>query len=79
MQTQLQYQNMPSSDQNGDYVGQHNGKTYRCAAFSLFDICELTVCRLRVDQQPIRARMCGFGDKVRKLAQQSIVLAEVQN
>ncbi|KAF2630805.1 hypothetical protein BU25DRAFT_248150 [Macroventuria anomochaeta] len=50
MQPQILYRDMPPNDQNGDYVGQHNGKTYR----------------LRVDQQPIRARMCGFGDKDRR-------------
>jgi hypothetical protein len=35
---------------NGDFVGTNNGRTYR----------------LVVEQQPVRARMCGFGDKVRQ-------------
>jgi hypothetical protein len=34
----------------GDYIGMRNGRTYR----------------LIVEQQPIRARMCGFGDKDRR-------------
>jgi hypothetical protein len=45
------YRDMPPQESpNGDFVGHHNGKTYR----------------LRVEQQPIRARMCGFGDKDRR-------------
>ncbi|KAJ4983843.1 developmental regulator VelB [Stagonosporopsis vannaccii] len=50
MQSQIMYRDLPPGDQNGDYIGQHGGKSYR----------------LRVDQQPIRARMCGFGDKDRR-------------
>ncbi|KAF1929594.1 uncharacterized protein M421DRAFT_419383 [Didymella exigua CBS 183.55] len=46
----LMYRDMPPNDTNGDYVGNHGGKSYR----------------LRVEQQPIRARMCGFGDKDRR-------------
>ncbi|KAJ4370537.1 hypothetical protein N0V83_005058 [Neocucurbitaria cava] len=37
-------------DNPGDYIGERGGRTYR----------------LRVEQQPIRARMCGFGDKDRR-------------
>lgn len=45
------YRDMPPHESTSDgYVGHHNGKTYR----------------LRVEQQPIRARMCGFGDKDRR-------------
>lgn len=45
------YRDMPPQESpTGDFVGHHNGKTYR----------------LRVEQQPIRARMCGFGDKDRR-------------
>ncbi|UPX18081.1 uncharacterized protein EKO05_0008398 [Ascochyta rabiei] len=50
MQRTMVYQDVSPADQNGDYVGQQAGSTYR----------------LRVDQQPIRARMCGFGDKDRR-------------
>ncbi|KAF3005770.1 hypothetical protein E8E13_007192 [Curvularia kusanoi] len=49
MQPPIMYRDAPP-DPNGDYVGQHGGKTYR----------------LKVEQQPIRARMCGFGDKDRR-------------
>ncbi|KAL5121938.1 hypothetical protein ACEQ8H_000154 [Pleosporales sp. CAS-2024a] len=37
-------------DKQGDYAGIRGGRSYR----------------LRVEQQPIRARMCGFGDKDRR-------------
>ncbi|KAH7391867.1 velvet factor-domain-containing protein [Pyrenochaeta sp. MPI-SDFR-AT-0127] len=37
-------------DNPGDFVGQREGRTYR----------------LRFEQQPVRARMCGFGDKDRR-------------
>lgn len=80
MQRAPVYQEMPPTDQNGDFVGQQGGQTYRCASsVSIPSLCKLTKCRLRVDQQPIRARMCGFGDKVRQLAQQPIALVKVQH
>ncbi|KAF1360329.1 hypothetical protein EJ07DRAFT_116244 [Lizonia empirigonia] len=67
MQRAPVYQEIPPTDQNGDFVGQQGGQTYRCASsVSIPSLCELTKCRLRVDQQPIRARMCGFGDKDRR-------------
>jgi hypothetical protein len=34
---------------------------------SLENILTFVLCRLVVVQQPVRARMCGFGDKVRPL------------
>ncbi|KAL6708663.1 hypothetical protein ACN47E_002359 [Coniothyrium glycines] len=39
-----------AGDNPGDHVGTRSGRTYR----------------LSVEQQPIRARMCGFGDKDRR-------------
>ncbi|KAJ4312706.1 hypothetical protein N0V94_007307 [Neodidymelliopsis sp. IMI 364377] len=53
LQSRAMYQQQdmpPVVSQNGDYSGTQNGYIYR----------------LSVEQQPIRARMCGFGDKDRR-------------